>query len=102
MLYGKWAQALMDAFDEHMPDGVTWTRPEGGFYSWITLPQDVDSYDLCMKGIDKGVVFVPGTAFYTDCRGEYGVRISFCHPTDDEIRKGVEILTTTLKKAMNA
>lgn len=54
VLYGKWAQALMDAFDEHMPDGVTWTRPQGGFYSWITLPQDVDSYDLCMKGIDKG------------------------------------------------
>ncbi|MCG7431826.1 PLP-dependent aminotransferase family protein [Kocuria indica] len=54
VLYGKWAQALMDAFDEHMPGGVTWTRPEGGFYSWITLPQDVDSYDLCMKGIDKG------------------------------------------------
>ena len=102
VLYGKWAQALMDAFDEHMPDGVTWTRPEGGFYSWITLPQDVDSYDLCMEGIDKGVVFVPGTAFSTDCRGEYEVRMSFCHPADGEIRKGVEIFTTTLKKAMNA
>ncbi|MEX5268158.1 aminotransferase class I/II-fold pyridoxal phosphate-dependent enzyme [Kocuria sp. CPCC 204721] len=53
MLYGKWSQALMDAF-------------------------------------------------YTDCRGEYEVRMSFCHPTDGEIRKGVEILATTLKKAMNA
>lgn len=102
VLYGKRAQALMDAFDEHMPDGVTWTRPEGGFYSWITLPEDVDSYDLCMKCIDEGVVFVPGTAFYTDGRGEHEVRMSFCHPTEDEIRKGVEIFTTTLKKAMNA
>lgn len=59
---------------------MTWTRPEGGFYSWITLPESVDSYELCMTCIDRGVVFVPGTAFYTDGRGTHEARVSFCHP----------------------
>ncbi|WP_369066899.1 PLP-dependent aminotransferase family protein [Kocuria carniphila] len=99
-LYGKRAQALMDAFDEFMPEGVTWTRPEGGFYSWINLPESVDSYELCMTCIDRGVVFVPGTAFYTDGRGLHEARVSFCHPTEENIRKGAEIFATALKEAI--
>ncbi|GAA2112042.1 PLP-dependent aminotransferase family protein [Kocuria atrinae] len=100
-LYGKRAQALMDVFDEFMPEGVTWTRPEGGFYSWITLPESVDSYELCMTCIDRGVVFVPGTAFYTDGRGTHEARVSFCHPTEEDIRKGAEIFATALKEAIS-
>lgn len=100
-LYGKRAQALMDVFDEFMPEGVTWTRPEGGFYSWITLPESVDSYELCMTCIDRGVVFVPGTAFYTDSRGTHEARVSFCHPTEEDIRKGAEIFATALKEAIS-
>ena len=99
-LYGRRARALMDAFEEFMPEGVTWTDPEGGFYTWLTLPESVDSYELCMTCIDQGVVFVPGTAFYTDGRGTHEARLSFCNPTEDTIRKGAEIFCSALREAI--
>ncbi|WIM71772.1 hypothetical protein QP028_08885 [Corynebacterium suedekumii] len=53
---------MIAGLEQHMPDGVRWNTPEGGFYVWVTLPEGADSYELCMSAIDKGVVFVPGTA----------------------------------------
>ena len=98
--YGRRAKALLDAFEEFMPEGVTWTSPEGGFYSWLTLPESVDSYELCMTCIDRGVVFVPGTAFYADGRGTHEARLSFCNPGEDAIRKGAEIFCSALREAI--
>ena len=46
-----------------MPEGLSWTRPEGGFFVWVTLPEGVDTYPLLQKAIDAGVVFIPGAAF---------------------------------------
>ncbi|WP_448852495.1 aminotransferase-like domain-containing protein [Corynebacterium sp. 335C] len=92
VMYGRRGRAMVAGLEEHMPDGVTWTTPEGGFHVWLTLPESIDAYDLCMEAIDRGVVFVPGTAFYADGRGAHEARLSFCHPGEDAIAEGTRIL----------
>lgn len=95
-LYAGRAEALVRGLREHMPAGVTWTVPQGGFYCWLTLPEGIDSYELCLAAIERGVVFVPGTAFYTDGRGHREARLSYCHPTEERIAEGTRILGATL------
>lgn len=95
-LYAGRAEALVRGLEEHMPDGVTWTVPRGGFYCWLSLPEGVDSYELCLAAIEQGVVFVPGTAFYTDGRGHREARLSYCHPTEERIAEGTRVLGATL------
>lgn len=100
-MYESRAKAMIAGLEEHMPDGVTWNTPEGGFYVWVTLPEGADSYELCMTAIDKGVVFVPGTAFYTDGRGANGARLSFCNPTEEKIAEGTRILGEVFTEALS-
>lgn len=99
-LYASRADAMQRGLAEHMPEGVRWSTPKGGFYCWLTLPEGVDSYELCMAAIERGVVFVPGTAFYADGRGRDEARLSFCHPTEERILEGTRILGDTLAAAL--
>jgi len=101
-LYAGRAGVMMTGLREHMPEGVQWTIPQGGFYSWLTLPAGVDSYELCTACIDRGVVFVPGTAFYADGRGHQEARVSFCHPTEERILEGTRILGETLRTLLES
>lgn len=99
-MYESRAKAMIAGLEQHMPDGVRWNTPEGGFYVWVTLPEGADSYELCMSAIDKGVVFVPGTAFYTDGRGANEARLSFFHPTEEKIAEGTRILGEVFTEAL--
>ena len=62
-----------------MPDGAHWTRPEGGFFCWLTLPDGADSVDVARRAVERGVAIVPGTLFFPDGRGTDTVRLSFQH-----------------------
>ena len=62
-LYKERCEAMLAALDEYMPAGLSWTRPEGGFFVWVTLPEGVDTYPLLKKAIDASMVFIPGAAF---------------------------------------
>lgn len=99
-LYQERCHAMIDALSEFMPAGVQWNKPTGGFYIWVTLPQGVDSTSMVHQAIEQGVVFVPGTAFFTDGRGSDAMRLSFCGPGPDAIREGVKILAGVLKDVM--
>lgn len=91
-LYQRRCEALLGALEESMPDGVTWRRPEGSFYLWLTLPDGIDSERLVQKALDRGVAFVPGTAFYVDGQGHDEARLSFCLPTEEELARAGRIL----------
>ena len=62
-LYAERCLAMLSALKEFMPPGAIWTRPEGGFFVWVTLPEGIDTYPLLHRAIDAGVVFIPGAAF---------------------------------------
>ena len=83
---------MLASLAEHFPNGATWTRPAGGFYVWVRLPQYVDARAMLAAAVDRRVAYVPGTAFYPDGRGRDRMRLAFCHPTEDRIEEGVKRL----------
>ena len=91
-IYQEKFTALVETLEQVMPEGTSWNRPTGGFYLWVTLPKGIDAGSLVFECIERGVVYVPGTAFYTDGRGSNEVRLSFCLPTVEDIRKGAAIM----------
>jgi 2-aminoadipate transaminase len=100
-IYRERAETLLDALDTEMPTGVTWTRPVGGFYIWMTVPAGVDTGDLLAKAVSHRVAYVPGTGFYGDGSGSSQLRLSYSFPTPERIREGAarlgELLHTELE-----
>lgn len=95
-VYHERAQALLAALDEHLPEGIEWTRPAGGFYVWMTLPDELDTSDMLAKALQHRVAYVPGRGFYADGSGGNQLRLCYSFPPPDEIREGVERLATLL------
>jgi len=89
-MYRERRDAMLTALAEHMPEGSTWTHPAGGFFVWVTLPEGIDSQAMLPRGVDARVAFVPGPAFFADGGGARNVRLSYCFPTPDRIRLGVQ------------
>ncbi|MBT2533634.1 PLP-dependent aminotransferase family protein [Arthrobacter sp. ISL-48] len=101
-LYAQRCRAMLDALDEHMPDGTSWTTPEGGFFVWVTLPEGVDTYPLLQKAIDAGVVFIPGAAFTPSDEPSNKLRLAFSAVPPEAIAEGVRRLAPVLREAIAA
>jgi DNA-binding transcriptional MocR family regulator len=89
--YRERRDAMVSALAEHLPT-ATWTVPEGGFYTWVRLPDGLDARDMLPRAVTARVAYVPGTAFYYDGAGADHMRLSFCYPTPERIREGVRRL----------
>lgn len=99
-MYRQRRDAMLAALDDFMPPGCTWTRPRGGFFVWVTMPEGVDSQVMLPRGVDARVAFVPGGAFYADGQGARNVRLSYCFPTPENIRIGVERFADVLENEL--
>jgi 2-aminoadipate transaminase len=96
-LYDERAGAMLAALDEHMPESYRWTRPRGGFFVWLSGPDDVDARALTAPATRLGVAYVPGSPFYPDARGDNCFRLSFSRATTDDIAEGIRRLGTVLR-----
>ncbi|MGH2636733.1 MAG: PLP-dependent aminotransferase family protein [Actinomycetota bacterium] len=83
---------MLSALEQRFPADASWTRPAGGFYVWVTLPEYFDTPTLLAAAVERKVAYVPGTAFYPDGRGRQQMRLSFSYPTEDRISEGVRRL----------
>jgi 2-aminoadipate transaminase len=83
-----------------MPEDVRWTRPRGGFFSWVTLPPSVDTVELAKAALDRKVAFVPGAPFYPDGSGRNTLRLAFSKVDDDLIAEGIERLAEVIRPAV--
>jgi DNA-binding transcriptional MocR family regulator len=92
-LVGARRDAMLEALADEFPDGVRWSRPDGGYFLWLTLPEGVDARELLSRAEDAGVTFVPGTDF-GDAPNTARLAYSFVSP--DEIREGVRRLAALL------
>jgi 2-aminoadipate transaminase len=101
-LYAERCQAMLTALEEHMPEGASWTSPEGGFFVWVTLPQGMDTYPLLRKAIDAGVVFIPGAAFTPSDEPSNKLRLAFSAVPPEAITEGVRRLAPVLREAIAA
>lgn len=91
-LYSNQCQVMLDALAECFPDTVSWTRPEGGMFIWVTLPQQIDAMKLLDQAIAAKVAFVPGAPFYANEPATNTLRLSFVTVPPARIREGVAIL----------
>ncbi|MBD7949419.1 PLP-dependent aminotransferase family protein [Oerskovia sp. Sa4CUA1] len=87
-LYRERRDAMIGALSEHLPS-ASWNVPNGGFYTWVKLPDGLDARSMLPRAVTARVAYVPGTAFYADGTGADHVRLSYCFPTPERIREGV-------------
>jgi 2-aminoadipate transaminase len=88
-LYHRRRDVILDALAEHLPAAATWTRPQGGLFIWVTLPDYIDTTDLLARALAENVAFVPGEAAFADGRGRHSMRLNFSSSADEDIREGV-------------
>jgi 2-aminoadipate transaminase len=91
-VYRHRRDVMLEALKTHLPPGVSWTRPGGGFFIWLSLPQGVDVEALRVIARQRGVDFSPGTGFFVGSGGERNLRLAFSYVPPDEIRRGVAML----------
>lgn len=97
-VYGRRRDAMLAAMDEHMPEGIAWTRPEGGMFIWVTLPEGTDGGELLAQSIEtEKVAFVPGQAFFADGSGANTIRLSFSNSNHADIAEGIARLGRLLR-----
>jgi 2-aminoadipate transaminase len=84
--------AMVASLETHMPEGVTWNNPEGGFFLWIEAPAEVDLDALTPAAREAGITYVPGTAFYVDGRGRNYARLCFSFCSPEQLDRGIRIL----------
>lgn len=90
--------AMLAALEKEMPEGTSWTEPEGGYQVWLELGFDVDTRDLLADAAREGVLFAPGSQFFTDRGPSRGLRLTLAQANEDEIRRGVAILGEVIRK----
>jgi 2-aminoadipate transaminase len=91
-VYQEKAELMLAALDSEMPADVSWTRPAGAFYVWLTVPPGIDTSDLLAKAIQHRVAYVPGRGFYADGAGGDQLRLCFSYPPNERIVEGISRL----------
>jgi DNA-binding transcriptional MocR family regulator len=95
-VYRERRDAMLEALDEHLPD-LTWNVPNGGFYIWVGLPEQLDSKAMLPRAVTELVAYTPGTAFFADGGGRQNLRLSFSYPTPENIKIGIRRLATVIQ-----
>jgi 2-aminoadipate transaminase len=95
-VYKERRDVMLEAMARYFPPGVEWTRPQGGLFLWVTLPEHVDAEELLKKAVAEKVAFVPGFAFYPDGSGKNTMRLNFSNAQPEMIEEGVRRLGRVL------
>jgi 2-aminoadipate transaminase len=88
-IYRSRRDAMVEAIDEHFPDGTDFTTPQGGLFLWATLPGVIDTTDLLARALEKNVAFVPGSGAFLDGTGTSSMRLNFSAMDETRIREGI-------------
>lgn len=99
-MYKSRAQALDAALEEFMPAGCTWRKPEGGFFIWVDVPEEIDTPSLLDEAMDEGILYIPGTAFFLDGRGRNSLRLAYSQVDEATLREGARRLGAILTRAV--
>lgn len=91
-------QAMLEALEQHAPEGSRWTKPTGGFFILMELANGIDMTEFLPQAIENGVAYVPGQPFFVDDSGTNMMRLSFSKETPEKITEGVERLCNLLKQ----
>jgi len=95
--YKNQCDRMIEMIAESFPGSVTWTRPRGGMFIWVTLPDGCSSMDVFEKALKENVAVLPGSPFYIDGGGENTLRLNFSNSTDDKIITGIGRLANVIR-----
>ena len=96
-LYKGKRDLLLDLLEEYMPEGVSWTHPEGGLFLFLTMPEGFDAVKFYDTALDAGVAYVAGEFFHPDGSGKNTMRMNFSFMIREKITEGVKLLASLLK-----
>ena len=89
---------MLSAMKKHFPSTITWNRPGGGMFLWVTLPENWDAKDILLRCIERNVAFVPGQEFFPDGSGRNTMRMNFSNASPENIEAGIKRMGEVLKK----
>ena len=99
-LYKRKRDLLLSQLEEHMPEGVSWTHPEGGLFLFLTMPEGFDAVRFYDRSLDAGVAYVAGEFFHPDGSGKNTMRMNFSFMSEQKICEGVELLSRLLRETL--
>ncbi|MFL5345777.1 MAG: PLP-dependent aminotransferase family protein [Hyalangium sp.] len=94
--YGQRCQAMIDALEAHMPEGMRWTNPDGGMFLWAELPRGLRGEDILPRAIEQKVAFVPGSPFFAANPKAECIRLNFSNRPPELIEEGMRRLASVL------
>lgn len=83
---------MLRALEKYAPKNVSWTKPDGGLFIWVTLPKNLDAKKIYYLAVKKGVAYVPGYIFFAKGGGKNTLRLCFSTVSEKDIEKGIKIL----------
>jgi 2-aminoadipate transaminase len=99
-IYRARLEAMEEALERHMPDGTSWTHPEGGMSIWVTLPAGFDAGELLIHARERGILFLPGRNFYSQQPRPNTLRLGFAAVDEKRIAQGIEKLAGLLESEL--
>ncbi|MBQ8837765.1 MAG: PLP-dependent aminotransferase family protein, partial [Bacteroidales bacterium] len=99
-LYKGKRDLLLRLLEEHMPEGVSWTHPEGGLFLFLTMPEGFDAVKFYDTALDAGVAYVAGEFFHPDGSGKNTMRMNFSFMTPERIAEGVKLMASLLRDTL--
>lgn len=97
-LYQRRRDTMLAALERYMPSGVTWTKPDGGFFVWLTLPDDVQARSIKQQALARGVMVAAGEGYFLDpANGAHHLRLTYSFAPPDDIEQAVRILSDVIR-----
>ena len=98
--YRRRRDLMLSLLEKYMPEGVSWTHPEGGLFLWLTLPQCIDTVALYDKAIAAGVTYVAGSFFYVDGSHRNTMRLNFSFIDESKMEPGLKLLASLVREEL--
>jgi 2-aminoadipate transaminase len=99
-VYKKQRDSMVSMIEEHFPEEVKCTKPQGGMFLWVTLPENISSLNLFKQATKENIAFVPGRAFYVDGGGDNTLRLNFSNSDEEKIEEGIKRLAKVIKRML--
>ena len=95
--YRRRRDLMVSLLEKYMPEGCSWTYPEGGLFLWLTLPEGIDTVELYDEALSKGVAYVAGSFFYVDGSHRNTMRMNFSFIAEEKMEPGIKLLSNIIK-----
>ena len=99
-LYREKRDLMLSLLERHMPDGVSWTHPEGGLFLFLTLPERLDTVAMYDKALGAGVAYVAGSFFYPDGSHRNTMRLNFSFLDRSRMEEGIKLLADVIGSSL--